>query len=86
LRRLGRKLPEDINQYRRRVSHWFQKAYLQRCQEMIDEHVLWTIVGEGEARIYIDAVEPLESVVNPRYDRRSFDMFKKMYPPVSGPE
>ena len=70
---------EKVNQARRHVSHFFQRAWAlydagyadKRFVEAVGKHFLGT-------QIFLMIVEPLEQVLNPNYDRKSFNGFREI--------
>jgi hypothetical protein len=74
-----RNAPDLFGPSRRRVSHYFQKVHTLWQQNLIMRETVKALVMEDQARLYIDIVEPLEEVANPRYRDTSFRQLGWLY-------
>jgi hypothetical protein len=71
--------PVRVDDARRRVAHYFITVYELRQLGFISKRVVRTLAGQAQVQLYRELVEPLEGALNPRYDRKSFEMLGRLY-------
>lgn len=69
----------NVDEARRRISHYFQKIYKLKVSGFLDEAAVRAVADEGQVSFLRNYVEPLEGAISSSYDRSSFDGLGKLY-------
>jgi hypothetical protein len=71
----------NLNNYRRMVSHHFQRIYYLRVTNAIkDDKLMKNLSSKYQTEFYLKIIEPLEAGINPKYEKNSFNYYRKLYP------
>ncbi len=72
-------ITEQLDEDRRRVSHYFHQIRVMLDCGVVDEKFLKKLIKPDQVDTLLDVVEPLEKAKNPDYDHSTFDLFRSMY-------
>ena len=72
-------ITEQLDEDRRRFSHYFHQIRAMLDCEVVDESFVRKLVKPDQVDTLLDVVEPLEKAKNPNYDHSTFDLFRSMY-------
>ena len=70
----------NIDEARRRYSHYFGKIWLLMDERLIPVNTVKKVVTPQQAEIVRDFIEPLELAIDPNFDDQAFKALKKMWP------
>jgi len=69
----------EVDQARRRISHFFQKIYVLHNSGYLDEIAVRTIATKEMVSFLRDLIEPLEAAIGADYDQSSFSFLGALY-------
>jgi hypothetical protein len=69
----------DINRHRRKYSYFFHKIIQLLDHKLVNENFVKKLVKREMVRYLLEIVEPMLKEADPKYDRRTFDTFRKLY-------
>ena len=72
-----------LDHCRRRVSHHFVKILRMKRLKLIDDSFVKEVAPPIQAQFLFEVIEPLQRIINLKYDTSMFDMFRKIYPDLS---
>ncbi len=72
-------ITDQLNEDRRRVSHYFHQIKSLLDCGVVDEDFVKKLVQPDQVDTLLDVVEPLEKAKDPNYDHSTFDSFRKIY-------
>jgi len=61
LRNTGQKRGEELNAFRRPISHYFNKVYRLRKLELLDDTYVEVVADKGQAEFLLYVLEPIEA-------------------------
>ena len=70
---------EQLDEDRRRVSHYFHQIRAMLDCGVIDEYFVRKLVKPDQVNTLLDIVLPLEEAKNPNIDRSTFEALSKIY-------
>ena len=74
------RMPDDLYEARRKVSHYFQKVTtLWLRADLLEKTIAAAALDKGQVEIYRELIEPLEWTITTSYNRTSFDFLGKEY-------
>jgi hypothetical protein len=72
-------LIHQVDHGHRRVSHFFNKIYILKKLEYLNDNAVKEVATKGQVEFFRNLVEPLEAALNVDYDRSAFESLGKLY-------
>lgn len=67
-----------FDQKRRMITHHFFKIFLLRKTDIIDDTILKTVAQEEDVEYLLKYIEPMETKINPKYNKEMFNFYRDL--------